>query len=68
MYFWRSLPVMAFLTVALLIAAIRSLVSMKDAYDENSKSMSIWGFVGGLVGSAFCGYMVYSMINHLNHH
>jgi hypothetical protein len=45
-----------FLSFGCLIAAFRSLASISQAYDRESRVMAVMGFIGGLIASAFFGW------------
>jgi len=54
-----------FLSFGCLVAAFRSLASLSQAYDLESRRMAIAGFVGGLIISAFFGWATIVLLNML---
>jgi hypothetical protein len=54
-----------FLSFGCLIAAFNSLMSIRESYDSESRGMAILGFFGGIIGSAFFGWLTIILLNHL---
>jgi hypothetical protein len=54
-----------FLSFGCLVAAFKSLASLSQAYDAESRRMAIAGFVGGLIISAFFGWATIVLLDML---
>jgi hypothetical protein len=55
-----------FLSFGCLVAAFNSLISIREAYDRESTGMALLGFLGGIIGSAFFGWLTINLLNHLD--
>jgi len=55
-----------FLSFGCLIAAFKSLLSLKDAYNPEARTIAIMGFIGGLIASAFFGWATIVLVNKLD--
>ena len=54
------------LSFGCLVAAFLSLGSIVRAYDKESRIMAITGFIGGLIASAFFGWVTIALVNKLD--
>ncbi len=55
-----------FLSFGCLIAAFKSLISLREGYNSESRMMAIAGFIGGLIASAFFGWSTIMLLNRLD--
>ena len=53
------------LSFGCLIAAIRSLISLREAYDSESRLMAITGFIAGIIASAFFAWVTIKLADFL---
>ncbi|HDS29897.1 MAG TPA: hypothetical protein ENN67_02510 [Firmicutes bacterium] len=54
-----------FISFGCLVGAFRSLGSIAKSYDSESRIMAVMGFLGGLVLSAFFGWLTIFLLNRL---
>ena len=52
-----------FLSFGCLVAGIKSLLSISQSYDSESRLMAIGGFIGGVLASAFFGYLTIRLLD-----
>ena len=55
-----------FLSFGCLLAAFNSLISIRHAYDRESRLTALLGFFGGLVASAFFGWLTIHLLKLLD--
>jgi hypothetical protein len=54
------------LSFGCLIAAIRSLISLREAYNSESRLLAITGFIAGIIASAFFAWVTIKLIDYLD--